>query len=284
MSSPAAILHFASRYSIYFYLILFPAALVGNLINILVFTQLKFFRTNRCVFYLTIESVFDLLYYFYDITYVIFHLFYGTDPSADSLVWCRLRTVFPQSCGLTISFMSSLAAADQFFSTNCQFYLRQTCTIKLARYLVIAVMVFAIAHGITFSFFTDTVPSIGCIISNPVVVRYATYFFYPILISFLPVIIASSFSMLAYRNVRRIVRRQIPIQRRRFDRQITAMVLIRVIFFVICLLPFLIVRIYIINHPIPQSNPLLFAITQSVQAIALSIVSLTYVVRLVSNH
>ena len=77
--------------------------------------------------------------------------------------------------------------------------------------------------------FTDIQPSVGCVISNPIYLQYATFFLYPVLEGLLPIVIASFFSLLAFRNVRRIVRRQLPIVRRRLDRQMTAMVLIRVI-------------------------------------------------------
>ena len=51
----------------------------------------------------------------------------------------------------------------------------------------------------------------------------------------LPIFVSSLFSLLAYRNVRRIVRRQIPMDRRRLDQQLTAMIFMRVIFFILLL-------------------------------------------------
>ncbi|CAF4660510.1 unnamed protein product, partial [Rotaria sp. Silwood2] len=60
--------------------------------------------------------------------------------------------------------------------------------------------------------------------------------------------------ILAYRNVRRIVRRQMPIRRRKFDQQLTAMILIRVIFLIITISPYVLERIYAVafktNHGI----------------------------------
>jgi hypothetical protein len=106
-----------------------------------------------------------------------------------------------------------------------------------------------------------------------------TFFFYPVLVGLLPIFIASSFSLLAFRNVRRIVRRQIPIERRRFDRQITAMVLIHVVFFVFFTLPYIVYRIYVVNVPVTQENLLNFAIMQLLEVIVVSIVDLNYTVK-----
>ncbi|UJR07755.1 hypothetical protein I4U23_012039 [Adineta vaga] len=56
--------------------------------------------------------------------------------------------------------------------------------------------------------------------------------------------ISSIFSLLAYRNVRRIVRRQIPIIRRRLDQQMTTLVFARVILLVILYLPYIVYYMY----------------------------------------
>jgi hypothetical protein len=96
----------------------------------------------------------------------------------------------------------------------------------------------------------------------------------------LPIIIASVFAFLAYRNVRRIVRRQIPIVRRRLDQQMTAMILMRVILLVCLVSPFTIYRIFIINFPISQSDPMKYAIGRLVQTILMSLFSLNYTVTL----
>ncbi|CAF4217679.1 unnamed protein product, partial [Rotaria sordida] len=94
----------------------------------------------------------------------------------------------------------------------------------------------------------------------------------------LPIFIASLFSILAYRNVRRIVRRQIPIVRRRLDRQLTAMVLIRVITFVILTSPYAIQRMYTYIAKIDPSNLFPYAINILVGGIISSFFNLNYAV------
>jgi hypothetical protein len=95
----------------------------------------------------------------------------------------------------------------------------------------------------------------------------------------LPVVIASSFSLLAFRNVRRIVRLQIPIERRRFDRQMTAMVLLRVVFFVFFTIPYDSYRIYTINTTVDPTDIFHYAITRLIQVIFISVFNLNYAVK-----
>jgi hypothetical protein len=128
--------------------------------------------------------------------------------------------------------------------------------------------------------FFEVQPTVGCNILNEIALQYATFFFYPVLAGFLPLTIASLFSLFAFRNVRRIIRRQIPIVRRRLDRQMTAMILIRVVFFVCLIFPYSFYRIYAINHPVSRTQLMAFTIAQLVQAIFLPLVWINSAVKL----
>ncbi|CAF4039932.1 unnamed protein product, partial [Adineta steineri] len=150
---------------------------------------------------------------------------YGDDATGRSLGWCKFRYMLAQTLSLTSYYTICLTAIDQFFSTNHQFRLRQMCTIKLARYVTFISICIWIAHSILSGCLFNIQGSLGCVISNPIWQQYTSSFFYPVLIGLLPIAILLLFSLLAFHNVRRIVRRQIPIVRRRLDQQLTAMVL-----------------------------------------------------------
>ncbi|CAF0986263.1 unnamed protein product [Adineta steineri] len=272
------ILSFATQYSLYTGCILISFGVIGNVLNLLVFTQLKLFRTNRCAFYITIESIFNFIYQLLSITLTILTSIYGDDATGRFLIWCKLRYILGQTCALTNFYMICFSAVDQFFSTNHHFNLRQMCTLKLGRYFAFAFIGFAIIHSIALGSSYDIQLTVGCVISNYVAVQYSTFFFYSILSGFLPVVIASLFSMLAYHNVRHIVRRQLPIVRRRLDKQITAMVLMRVIAYVCLASPYNAYRIYAINFPISRSMPVAYAIGRLIQAILLSIFITNYTI------
>ncbi|CAF0865606.1 unnamed protein product [Adineta steineri] len=210
------ILNFATQFSFYSGFVTFGFGVIGNVLNLLVFIQLKLFRTGGCAFYITIESISNLIYFCFNITITILPLIYGNAAIGSSNALIALGS-----------------------SYNVQ-------------------------------------PTLGCVLSNYVAIQYSTYFFYPVLGGFLPIVIASTFSALAYHNVRRIVQRQLPIVRRKLDKQITAMVLMRVIAFVCLLVPYITYRIYAINFPIPPSMPMPFAIGRLFQAIFTSINLINY--------
>jgi hypothetical protein len=278
MLSSTEILNYATQYSLYSGYIFFAFGITGNALNVLVFTQLKLFRDNRSAFYLTAESISSIFYQLFYITITIFTTIYGDDGTGRFLVWCKLRYILGQIFVIITYSMICCAAADQFFSTNHRYNLRQVCTMKMARCFTFTFVCIWIIHGIIYGLFFDIQPSVGCVISNPILLQYGTFFVYPGLDGLLPIVIASLFSLLAFQNVRRIVRRQLPIVRRRLDRQMTAIVLTIVIVFVCSAFPYSIFRIYAINVPVSRSQPMEFAIRQLLQAIFLSYVALIYTV------
>jgi hypothetical protein len=252
--------------------------LIGNALNILVFTQLKCFRNNRCALYITVESISNFTNQIFSLIFTMAPSIYGQIAIDNSLSWCRIRYIITQTTALIAYSMICFAACYQFVSTNYRFNFRQICTPRLSKYFVFLSICIWFFHSLIFGCFVGIQPSLGCVILNQILIQYSTFFFYPVLMSFLPIGIASSFSLLAFRNVRRIIRRQMPVERRRFDRQITAMVLLRVVFFVLLILPNRSYRIYAINTTIDKTNLLQYAIVQLIQAIFASFVDLNYAV------
>ncbi len=120
-------------------------------------------------------------------------------------------------------------------------------TLRLARYLVSITFCIWLLQSIPYVIFSAIVPGSGCTIINVGLLRYYTYGYYVLFTGSLSIFISSLFSLLAYRNVRHLVRFQIPIERRRLDRQMTAMIFVRVIAFIIFLTPYTVYRICIIS-------------------------------------
>jgi hypothetical protein len=239
----------------------FGLGLFGNLLNTLFFTNLKIFRHNRCAFYLIVESIVDIAQLTQIFANEIWKLsMNGMDPMSDFPVWCKLRYILVQWLRLILASIVCFAAIDQFLSTNHVAYLRQLSSLKLARCQICIATLLCLLHTVPSAAFAESRPSSGCIIINTGLINYYSFFFYPVLNGLLPIFVSSMFSILAYRNVRRIIRRQIPINRRRLDQQLTAMVFVRVIFFVLLQLPFTIYRIGTLRLTIIQANTLEYAV------------------------
>jgi len=164
-------------------------------------------------------------------------------------------------------------------STNPRPNWRQISTLKLGYRLTFFNVCFFVLHSILFLIFTDIPKGEGCTVYNPILYSYFTFFYYPILSSAIPVLVTITFSLLAYRNVRRIVRLQIPLPRRRLDHQMTAIALARVICIVLLGLPFIIYSLYRVHFSITQNNQLAVAIVNLANSVVVSLLNLNFSVR-----
>jgi hypothetical protein len=257
----------------------FGLGLIGNLLNILVFTNLNIFRHNRCAFYLIVESIVDIA----QLTQVFVNEIWklsinGMDPTNIFPVWCKLSNMVRQWCRLMLSSIVCFVAIDQFLCTNYSVYLQQLSSLKLARRQTCIATLLCLLHTILYGVFLEIIPLSGCVLTNTGVINYFSFFFYPVLNGLLPIIVSSMFSMLAYRNVRRIVRRQIPINRRRLDQQLTAMIFARVIFFVSLQLPYTIYRICTLRSIIVQADTLEYATMKWAQVTSTALVYFSHAV------
>jgi hypothetical protein len=152
-------------------------------------------------------------------------------------------------------------------------------TFKLAQRLVGILIILAALYCIPFPIFEEIRPSLGCATYNPSFNYFYSFVHFCIILGILPMVVSSSFSFLAYQNVRRIIRLQIPLVRRRLDRQLTAMILVRVALFVITTSPFVSFRIYQINNPAnPNSDSYSMIINQFIKTIFTEIYTINYVV------
>ena len=211
MNSSESLQSLTKNYTIATSFLILILGILGHLLNILTFTKLKIFRNNQCVFYLIIESIVNSGGLIFQSILQFLTIIYGSDLSEYSPPWCKIRSIIEQTFLLLSLSAVCLSAIDQYLSTSYVVYIRQMSSMRLSRRLIIISLCFSVGHSISFGSFFHSRLSVDCIISHLVLMNYYTYFFYPILVGLLPMFVSSLFSVLAYRNVRRIVRRQTPI-------------------------------------------------------------------------
>jgi hypothetical protein len=252
--------------------------IIGNIFIILLFTTLRVFKGNQSAFYLTAESISNigLLLALY-LSRILTHIL-GYDPVLNSLSWCKIRSMITHAFGLCSLFNVCFLAFDQYLSTNRRYNWRQMSAFKLSHRLIFFNNCFAIVHSTTFFIFTEIQSSMGCAVYNSIIKRYYSLVYFPIISSTLPLIITITSSLLAYRNVRRIVRRQVPVIRRRLDRQMTAMTLARVMVFVICGVPFICISLYELNISNNENNDMKSAIVNLLSSILYSLLYTNFAV------
>jgi hypothetical protein len=254
--------YFVSVYVGYFLLV---TGVFGSIIDILAFTQLRLFRKNQSAFYLTIASTAECFLLIFASSTRVVTVTIGYDPTRNSLAWCKIRAYLIQFGSTILSTTICFAAIDQYLSTSYNIRLRQISTFKLAQILVGILIIFATLYSIPSAVFQQIQSSLGCATYNSSYNYFYSVVHLCIVIGLLPIAVSSLFSLLSFRHVRRIVRRQMPILRRRLDRQLTAMILVRVALFVITTLPYVIFRTYEINDPVDQNDAYAVAVDQLIK-------------------
>jgi hypothetical protein len=254
--------------TIYLGIPLLITGIIGGILNIIVFLSLKTFRKNSCAFYLTIMSIVNIGNLITGLLSRIMISGFNMDWTQSSIFYCKFRPYCLQSC-TSISFTCMcLATIDQFLSTCSNPRWQRWSNIKIAHRLTIIFIILWLLHGIPFWIYYNQIKvfSTGkhtCIITNQIfqvyVIGIQTIGFY----GFLTVIINTLFGLLAYRNIRDLTYRTIPLVRRELDKQLTKIVLIQAVYNFIATIPYLIVNILTLNTTIMgfsiNSNQLQFA-------------------------
>jgi hypothetical protein len=279
MSNALEILSISEDFSLYFTISIFVIGTIGNLLNLCVLTNLKIFRLNQCAFYLIVESIVNTCQLIILFIINLLPITLGFEPGNVYIVWCKLKNMLPQILRLISTSMVCFAAFDQFLSTHYRPSIRHKSTLQLAHRLTLVAICLWTLHSIPYGIFYQISSSNICTLNNTELIHYYSFFYYPVLHGFFPILASSLFSLFAYRNVRHLVRLQVNIVRRRLDRQLTAMIFVWVIFFILFLLPYTIYRIYSLNITVNEANLYSYAINQLVYSIMAAISNLNYIVK-----
>ncbi|CAF1645191.1 unnamed protein product [Adineta ricciae] len=219
--------------------------ITGDIFNIIIFVSLKTFRENSCTFYLTLMSFVNIGHLITGQLTRVMMTGFNTDWTLTSLFYCKFRQFSLELFTLISLTCLCFATMDQFFATCSHIRWQQWNNIKLAYRLCVLSRIFWIIYCIPYLIFynfeiSSTTDGITCQFSNENFYRYHNYINNLILRGILPLTISIIFGILAYRNVRQISYRTVPLVRRELDKQLTNMVLIQIIFSFFFLLPYLI--------------------------------------------
>ena len=263
MSSEASALSAVGtkEFTIYFGVPILIIGVIGGVLNIIVFLSLKTFGQSACTFYLTIMSFVNIGQLIANLLSRIMMTGWGLHFTDSSPVYCKFRYYYLQVCGLTSYSCMCLATIDQFLATSRRHQWQQFLTIRRARFSSMLFCLVWLLHGIPAIIFFYPVASprtgtISCSFTNEIFQKYYTYFYTLTLMGLIPTSITVLFGCLAYRNVRQIPYRAVPLARRELDKQLTSMVLVQVVYNFIVMAPYISVQIilYTANFHIQSPN------------------------------
>lgn len=233
----------SQQFHIFYGLPVIILGVIGGILNIIVFTTLKTFRETTCAFYLTISSLFNIGQL---ITALLVRvLSEGFKTEIRNISWiCKIQSCLAGWFVLVSLTTICLATIDQVLSLSKY---RRFSNIRIAqRCILITCFIWSI-YAVIILIYRDT-PLGVCILVNPQFAMYLSRYHLSIVSGILPVSIMITFSLLAFYHVRTLGSRQINIVRLSRDRQLTAMLLVYVIYVVITILPYDIFYIYSQNQ------------------------------------
>ena len=220
------ILYISQQLTIFLGSFLVITGVIGNAINIVVFSSVRSYRTTPCTFYFLIGSFFDIAYIMINLVSRIVISGVGVDLTRTSPSWCKMRNFSLATISLLSLSCSCLATIDQFFSTSQNASLRRLSSIKWAPRILFVMVIIWCGHGIPYLLFYDiSVSTDTCISTNFTFAVYFPSVYILTLNCVIPVSIMSGFGYLAYRNIRltRVLADQ------HADRQLIRMVLIEAV-------------------------------------------------------
>ena len=174
--------------------------MISNLAIIVIFTTLKVFKGNQCAFYLTVESVTNIgmLLAFLPSIPIPYLTLYNLPRTYMYVAWCKIQLMCGYGFGFGLCSLDTICVMifDQYLSTNHRYSWRQKSSIRLAQRLISIISGLTLIHSVLFAVFAH-IGILGCTIYQPIIRSHFSYFFYPILISLLPLAISGTFSLLA---------------------------------------------------------------------------------------
>ena len=229
-----------TQLSIYVGIFLFAIGLIGNGINILIFSCEVNYRRSPCTFYFLIGSIHNLAFILPTSPTRILSAGFGMDFIRTSNSFCKIR----QFCLLVFNIISincsCLAIIDQFLIVSRKLWIRNLSQIKLAYKIVFIIHLIWFCHGIPVLFYQNISPiTNSCMITNW---NYSIYI--PIyLLTFMciiPVSIMCLFAWLTYRNIHQTI----VLLDKHVDRQLLKMTFMQVILVIVSFVPYGIYNAY----------------------------------------
>ena len=225
--------YISQQFTIYVGLFFIIIGVVGNTINIWIFSSVRSYRTAPCTFYFLIASIYNFAYITINLPFRILSIGFGIDLTQRSIFLCKFRQICLSSFCLISLSCACLSTIDQFFVTSQNANLRRLSNIKLTHRISIIVMIIWFLHGIPFLLFYNISPiTAGCVNTNTIYAVYVSIYFL-IILCIIPVILMTLFGYLTYNNIH-LTR---ALAERQADRQLVRMLSIQIILVVICYVP-----------------------------------------------
>lgn len=228
MSTIVSLKFTLEQVTIYLGLLILIPGLIGGTLNIVVFTTLNTFRKTTCGFYLAFASVTGVGQMMTSLFVRILSNGFHVDPRKISW-FCKIYYFLSNWCYIVWLSTICLATIAQFLSVNKY---RHFSYLRFGGCSIIITSIFWFIHNIFLLIYWDASTGV-CTVISP---HYSLYYYHltiPVLYGCLPIGVMTTFSLLTFYKARILASRQMTTVRLSHDRQLTAMLLVYVIYTVI---------------------------------------------------
>lgn len=249
-----------TQITIYLGICTFIAGVLGGILNIIVFLSLKTFRQSSCAFFLTVMSFVNIGQLMTSLFSRILITGFAKDWTETSTAFCKFRSYCLQVCSLISYTCMCLATIDQFLATSLQPRWQKCLTLRRAQYLCGSLIVLWLLCGIPSLIwyapvFSSRTGTVSCTITDATYTRVLRYTYTLVFAGILPIFITVLFATLAYRNVRQIPYRTVPLVRRELDKQLTSMVLVQVAHNFFVIVPYITILLIAFHANLTPDSP-----------------------------
>lgn len=266
MSSSTPISNFvdaSTKVLIYCGIPILIAGVIGGLLNVIIFRSSRYFRQSSCIFYLTIMSIVDIGQLITGLFPQIMTNGFNIDWTKTSVFCCKLKWYCLYVCALISFTCMCFATIDRFLATCPSRRWQKWSHIKVAHFVTIISICIWLIYGIPYLIYVDIVnlsPTgiVGCIAINQIFYQYHYYSSIGLLGGLLPILINALFGLLLYLNLQHLDEHRLPLHRREFNRELSMIVFVQIIYNFISIIPFIIVTILVVDLMI-KKDPLFTA-------------------------
>ena len=266
----------SQQMTIYLGFSLLIIGLIGNSLNVIIFSVVRRYRRTPCTFYFLISSITNNLFLFINLLSRIISSGYGNDLTRTSTIWCKTRQYFITTLSLFAFTCSCLTTIDQYLITSSNVDFRRLSHLKCSHRIGLISFVICCLHGIpVLVYFNISNPSGFCTNTNNLFAIYIPIYVLG-LTCLIPILIMIFFGYLTYRNVhqrRMLVEQQI-------DRQLIRITLIQIFLVIFAIGPYGIYNIYSLITSQLTKTTIRLSIESFISTIVTLIVYIYYVVRI----
>lgn len=243
---------------IIFGLIILISGLWGNILNIIIFGNLSYYKENPCSLYIFARSIVDLFVLLIGLGTRVLGEGFQIDFTIKNDIWCRMRVpliYINTLCSYTFLCFQSI---DIYLITSKSISLRQKSHIKTARRLIYLTILIWIIEEIPYFFyqkleFNSQDNQFRCLTKNFHYFQYRVYFIYLLLTTVFPVIIIVVFDLLTYRHLRIHFNENRPNSLSILTKQMTRMTLFHLISLFLFQAPFAVSQSYFLTRSITSN-------------------------------